>query len=89
MQESATVAQCVTLNSDGTLTPTGQVVSECTGFVLVSGSEYGVYQVVQTAFTAPSPTEATGWFFGCWGSVMVMFIAARCVGAVLSMFNDK
>lgn len=81
------MAQCVTLNADGTLTPTGQVVSECTGYVLVSGSEYGVYQVVQDAFAAPTPAQATGWFFGCWGSVMVCYIAARCTGAVISMFK--
>jgi hypothetical protein len=83
------MAQCVVLNADGTLTPTGETVDQCTGYVLVSGSEYGVYQVVQNAFSAPTPDQATGWFFGCWGSVMVMFIAARCVGAVLSMFNEK
>jgi len=83
------MAQCVTLNADGTLIPTGQTVGECTGYVLVSGSEYGVYQVVQDAFSAPTPEQASGWFFGAWGSVMVMYIAARLVGAVVSMFNDK
>jgi hypothetical protein len=83
------MAQCVTLNADGTLTPTGQTVAECTGYVLVSGSEYGVYQVVQDAFTVPTADQATGWFFGAWGAVMVMYIAARCVGAVVSMFNSK
>ena len=83
------MAQCVTLNSNGTLTPTGEAVSECTGYVLVSGSEYGVYQVVQTAFAAPTPDIAMGWFFGSFGTVMVGYLAARCVGAVLSMFNSK
>lgn len=81
------MALCVTLNSDGTLTPTGQPVSECTGYVMVSGSEYGVYQSIDTAFAAPTPEVASGWFFGCWGAVMVSFIAARCVGSVLSMFK--
>lgn len=83
------MAQCVTLNADGTLTPTGQTVGECTGYVLVSGSEYGVYQVVQDAFAVPTSEQATGWFFGAWGTVMVVFIASRCVGAVLAMFNGK
>lgn len=83
------MAQCVVLNADGTLTPTGEPVAECTGYVLVSGSEYGVYQAVQSAFATPTPEQATGWFFGAWGTVMVVYIAARCVGAVLSMFNDK
>ncbi|HEY8329022.1 MAG TPA: hypothetical protein VIO59_11330 [Rhodanobacter sp.] len=83
------MAQCVTLNADGTLTPTGQTVGECTGYVLVSGSEYGVYQVVQDAFAAPTSDQALGWFFGAWGLVMVMYLGARCVGAVVSMFDDK
>lgn len=83
------MAQCVTLNTDGTLTPTGQTVDQCTGYVLVSGSEYGVYQVVQDSFSAPTSDQALGWFFGAWGLVMVMFLAGRCVGAVLSMFKMR
>lgn len=82
------MAQCVILNANGTLTPTGQPVDQCTGYVLVSGSEYGVYQVVQQALAVPSSSQATGWFIGAWGAVMVFYIGARCVGSVLSMFND-
>jgi len=81
------MALCVTLNQDGTLTPTGQPVGECTGYVLVSGSEYGVYQVVQDALGAPTPEQAMGWFFGAWGAVMVFYIASRAAGAVIAMFK--
>lgn len=81
------MAECVTLNSNGTLTPTGQSVSECTGYVLVSGSEYSVYQVVDQALGVPTSSQAMGWFFGAWGAVMVFYIGARCVGAILSMFD--
>jgi hypothetical protein len=81
------MAICVVVNSDGTLAPTGQAVSECTGYVMVSGSEYGVYQALQQALAAPTPEQASGWFFGAWGAVMVMYIAARFVGTVLSMFK--
>lgn len=83
------MAQCVTLNADGTLTPTAQTVDQCTGYVLVSGSEYGVYQVVQQALAVPTSQETVGWFVGAWGAVMVFYIAARAVGSVLSMFNHK
>lgn len=82
------MAICVTLNSDGTLSTTGETVDQCTGYVLVSGSEYGVYQVVQQALAVPTASETVGWFVGAWGAVMVSYIAARCVGALLSMFND-
>jgi len=81
------MAQCVILNTDGTLTPTGQPVAECTGYVLVSGSEYGFVQALNTAFSAPSPAQAQGWFIGAWGAVIVFYIASRCVGAVISMFS--
>lgn len=83
------MAVCVTLNSDGTLSPTNQTVDQCTGYVMLSGSEYGVYQVVQDALGAPTPDQAAGWFFGAWGAVMVMYMAGKFVGAILSMFNHK
>lgn len=83
------MAICVSLNaSSGTLAPTGEPVAQCSGYVMVSGSEYGVYQSLQTALAAPSPATASGWFFGAWGAVMVSYIAGRFVGSILSMFND-
>jgi len=81
------VAQCVTLNSDGTLTPTGQAVSECTGYVMVSGSEYGVYQALQTALAMPSADEASTFFIGTLGLVMFFFLVSRQVGAVAGFFS--
>lgn len=83
------MALCVALNSDGTLTPTGQPVAECTGYVMVSGSEYGVYQAVQDAFAVPTAAQASTWFVASWGCVVVMFIVGRCVGSVVSVFNTK
>lgn len=81
------MAHCVTINSDGTLMSTGQPVSECTGYVMVSGSEYGVYQAVQDAFGVPTPEQASAWFVGAWGAVVVTFILSRWVGSVVSMFD--
>jgi hypothetical protein len=81
------MALCVALTSDGTLHPTGQPVSECAGYVMVSSSEYGVYQALQDAFGVPTPEQASGWFVGAWGAVVVMFILSRWVGSVVSMFN--
>lgn len=81
------MAACVQLQPDGTLVPTGEAVTECTGYVLVSGSEYGIYQSLDQALAYPTSDVAASWFFGAWGAVMVAFIAGRCVGAVLSMFK--
>ena len=83
------MAQCVVLNADGTLSPTGQTVDQCTGYVLVSGSEYGVYQTLQSALAVPTVDQAQQWFITCWGAVVVIYISARLVGAVVSMFNSK
>lgn len=82
------MALCVVINPDGTLASTGEPVATCTGYVMVSGSEYGVYQSVQTALGAPTSAEAMGWFIGAWGAVMVFFIASRAAGSVISMFKD-
>ena len=83
------MAICVQLQPDGTLVPTGEAVSECTAYVLASGSEFGVYEAVNTALTTPTSDVVSSWFFGAWGAVMVAFIAGRCVGAVLSMFEGR
>ena len=83
------MAVCVTINANGTLSPTGEAVNVCTGYVMVSGSEYGVYQVVQTALSAPTPAEAAGWVYGTWGLVMTIYLVSRIVGAVASFFDNR
>jgi hypothetical protein len=81
------MALCVTLNSDGTLATTGQAVSECAGYVMVSGTEYGVYQVVQDMLSTPTPEEAAGWFFGPLTLVLTMFIVSRQLGELTNFFD--
>lgn len=81
------MARCVVLTGDGRLVDTNQAVSECTGYVLVSGSEYGVYQLVNQAFSTPSPQQAAGWFVGSAGVVMFWFVVARMAGSVAAMFD--
>ena len=83
------MAVCVALAPDGTLHPTGQSVEACTGYVLVSGSEHSFYALVHQAFAAPTPEQAAGWFVGSFGAVVAMFVAARIVGSVASMFNNS
>ncbi|TCV97739.1 hypothetical protein EC912_101756 [Luteibacter rhizovicinus] len=81
------MAICVTVNPDGTLATTGQAVSECAGYVMVSGSEYGVYQVVQDMLSVPTPEQAAGWFSGPFILVCTLYVAAKHVGTILSMFD--
>ncbi|MFC0094485.1 hypothetical protein [Xanthomonas citri] len=68
---------------------TGQSVGECSGYVLVSGSEYGVYALVQEAFAMPSKEDAVAWSTGCCGLVIVWFVLGRLAGSVAGMFNDR
>lgn len=81
------MALCVTLQPDGTLVPTGQPIEECTGYVLVSGSEHAIYAVVAQAFDIPDPDVAAGWFVGALGAVMFWFVAGRIAGTVAAMFK--
>ncbi|GAE48707.1 hypothetical protein [Xanthomonas arboricola] len=83
------MATCVVLQADGTLMPTGQSVGECSGYVLVSGSEYSVYALVQEAFAMPSKEDAIEWSTGCCVVVIVWFVLGRMAGSVAGMFNDR
>lgn len=83
------MAVCVALQADGTLVPTGQSVGECSGYVLVSGSEYSVYALVQEAFAMPSKEDAVAWSTACCGVVIVWFVLGRLAGSVAGMFNDR
>ena len=81
------MAVCVELRSDGTLAPTGNDVASCAGYVLVSGSAYGVVNTFSTLFARPDSQQAAGWLVGAFGFVMVMFLTGRCVGAVANFFD--
>jgi hypothetical protein len=78
---------CVVLQADGTLVPTGQPVAECTGYVLVSAAEHGIYEVVQQALAMPTPEDALKWFTACCGAVIVWFVVGRMAGSVATMFD--
>lgn len=82
------MAQCVVLNSDGTLSPVGVAVADCPGYVLVSGSEYGVFATVQQAFALPTVADAQAWFIYPWAAVLGMYVVGRLVGSVVSMFRS-
>lgn len=83
------MALCVALQPDGTLAPTGQPVTECTGYVLVSGTEHSVYALVNQVFAVPTPEQAAGWFVGAAGAVLFWFVVARITGTVASFFNSR
>ncbi len=81
------MALCVTLQPDGTLVATGEAVEACSGYVLVSGSEYEFNAVINKAFDVPTPEIATAWFVGALGAVMFWYIVSRIAGSVVAMFK--
>ncbi|RDS86120.1 hypothetical protein DWU99_02295 [Dyella psychrodurans] len=88
------MSECVTLNSNGTLTDQGPATSSstglnCAGYVLVDGESYGMFQAVNSAFAAPQPSDAVSWFVGCWGTVMFFYLVAYLCGTVVNFFNKK
>lgn len=79
---------CVLLDNNGALIPTGQPVAECSGYVLVSAAEHGVYEVVQQVFAFPTTAVALGWFAGCFSLILFLYVAGRMSGALANVFND-
>lgn len=83
------MSECIVIQPDGTVAFTGQPVSECSGFVLVSSAEHGVYALVQEAFDFPEPEVIGGWFVGAFGSVMLFYMAAYFVGRIVAVFDTN
>ncbi len=75
---------CVSLNPDGTLSPTGQPVADCTGYVLATPAEIYVAQSVAAAFEAPDVQVLAGWFAGVFSLVVVLYLSARAIGSVVN-----
>lgn len=75
---------CVALNADGTLSPTGQAVADCTGYVLTTPAEVFVAESIAQAFAAPDIEVAAGWFAGCFSLVCICYLSGRAIGSVVS-----
>ncbi|MDD0945850.1 hypothetical protein, partial [Xylella fastidiosa] len=73
------MALCVSLKADGTLVVIGQSVSDCTGYILVSGSEYGVYQLVQRAFEVPDMKTVIQTSTAVAFTVIGWYVVARII----------
>ena len=84
------MAVCVTLTEAGTLVPTGESVSQCGGYVLVSGSEHATASVLVDIFQWPEPEVAAGWFSGVFGLILALNVVGYLVGAVVkSVSTDR
>ena len=74
------MATCVALTEAGTLVPTGQEISDCAGYVLVSPNEAVQLTVLETLFDLPTPEAATGIFSMVVVSIIGAFLTGRAFG---------
>ena len=81
------MAICVALQPDGTLVATGEPVEQCTGYVMLSGSEYAGVQQLNTIFSWPEPAVASLWFSAAFTLVIVCNAAGSVVGSVVKMLS--
>lgn len=82
------MALCVVIDSAGALVPTGQAIDQCTGYVMVSGSEYGVYSTLHEALQPPASTaQLSEWFTAPMAAIVFCYIIARIAGSVAGMFK--
>lgn len=81
------MSECVVLQADGTLIPTGQPASECAGYVLVSGTEYGSVQFMARLFDMPPTDQIMGVLVAAFGFILVCNVVASMVGSVVQMVS--
>lgn len=81
------MSECVALAANGTLIPTGQPVSECAGYVLISGTEHSQMAFLAELFQAPDAETLMGVLVATFGFVLVCNVAAYMTGAVVKMLS--
>ncbi len=83
------MAQCIYLNTDGTVSATSESPDQCQGYVLQSRAEYASSQTLTTFLAMPTQEQATQAFnYGCVLPVF-LYLVAFGVGSVANFFNRK
>lgn len=84
------MAICVQLQADGTLVPTGEPVEQCSGSVLLSGTEYATVQVLDNIFMWPEPEVAASWFGFAFFLILALNVVGSMTGSVVkSLSTDR
>lgn len=84
------MALCVLIDSAGALVPTGQPVDQCAGYVMVSASEYGVYNFMQQALQPPQDIQQIAeWFTAPMAAIVFMYVVARLAGSAAAVFKHR
>lgn len=82
------MAICIVINVDGTVTPTGETIDACSGYVLLSGSEHATHTVIDRLLDWPEASTAAAWLVGSFAFVLGSYLTAKLVGSVVSMFRS-
>ena len=78
---------CVVLNSDGTLTSTGQSADQCSGYVLQDAAQHAQFAELSTMFAFPDAGQANEVFAYCFGLVLACNVLGYVTGAVVKMVS--
>lgn len=81
------MAICVVINPDGTLVATGEPVDQCTGYVMLSGTEYAGVHQLQDIFMWPEPSVLATWFSSAFILILMMNAAGSITGSVVKMLS--
>lgn len=71
---------CVVLNADGTLTPTGQALTDCAGYTLVTPAEAVALTTLEQLFEMPPAVESSALFTFIVTSIVGAFVTGRAFG---------
>ena len=80
---------CVHITESGTLVPTGQPVSECAAYVLLSGAEASHVTLIAQAFEAPNKEDLATWVATPFALIVTLYVVARIAGSVASFFSKN
>ncbi len=78
---------CVAINPDGTLTPTGQPVSECSAYVLVSGSEYSLLGTIEQLLGNPTEAQVAIVLGCCFFGPIALYLVAHMGSKIARVFG--
>lgn len=80
---------CVAITENGTLIPTGQPVTECAGYVLLSSAEASHVTLIAQAFEAPNKEDLATWVAMPFTLIVTLYVAARLAGNVAAFFSKN
>ena len=81
------MAICVDLRPNGRLLPTGELPSDCSGYVLLDATEYAGVVAAGDLWTVPGTAEILAAFSSGGTLILTLYLVSRGYRAVLNMIQ--